>query len=155
MTAVPRRFSSALRTPRRARLIGFLGLAAALVATGCSDVGGPDDQTNRAANVAGSWSGSTIFGSNGFTTSVSLQQRDRAVTGEMTIAGAFRDALLVGEIDEFSRFNWSVNRGCEVWSGVMTIEANQVEMAGPVLVDGSRCPVVTTESATMRLDRAS
>jgi hypothetical protein len=155
MIAARHRFSSAIRTLRRARLVGFLGLAAALVATGCSDVGGPDDQTNRAANVAGSWSGSTIFGSNGFTTSVSLQQRDRAVTGEMTIAGAFRDAPLVGEIDDFNRFTWAVNRGCEVWSGVMTIEASQIEMAGPVLLDGSRCPVITTESATMQLDRAS
>lgn len=134
--------------PIAARLVVILGLTVAMGA--CDDTTGPGEQ-----GLQGAWSGTAAL-PNGFTASMDLQQTGTAISGEMSIAGSFRDRPITGTHSSSNRtFIWTVADGCDRWSGTLNISADGSEMDGPIVLDRSGCSAGSDASGTLRLDRAA
>lgn len=124
-------------------------LVLALSLSGCSDQTGLQNLV-----LTGSWTG-TITLPNGYTTSMNLSQTSTNVSGTMTIAGSFVNRNVTGTVDGDTRgFAWAVLKDCEVWGGVLTVDAEGSSMEGPVLVDRSGCVGQSNVSGTLRLSKS-
>lgn len=123
-------------------------LAAAVVA--CGDSTGPDE----ALNVAGAWQGTARL-PNAYTTTMNLQQTGSGVTGSMTVVGSIVGRTVTGQVDATDRtFMWAVSRNCEIWGGVLSIDAAGQAMSGPVLIDRTGCqPAQSNGSGTLSMTR--
>jgi hypothetical protein len=127
-------------------------VAALAVAAGCSN--NPAGPSGGGTTVAGTWSGSALL-PNGFSTRMTLQQTNTAVTGTMTLSGSYVDQLLTGTYAPSTRtFNWSVNDGCERWSGQLTLDAAGSRLSGTIAMDGRGCvPQIADASGTLTFDK--
>jgi hypothetical protein len=117
--------------------------------TACSSTG-PDG-----LDLGGEWSGVSTL-PNPFTTSASLSQTGTAVSGTLRVAGSFvQGRPVTGQVSEANRtFTWAVGNGCELWGGVLTIDAGGDAMSGPVLVNRSGCSgSPSNSSGQMQLTR--
>lgn len=124
-----------------------------LLMTG-SACGGDDATGPGGSSVAGSWSGVTSF-SSGYTTHMTLAQTGTAVSGTMSVAGAFIDNALTGTVDGTNlTLDWLVYRGCEAWSGVLTISSDGESMTGPLHVDTSGCTSGSDANGTLNLTKS-
>lgn len=130
------------------RLRHALVLALLAAASGC------DTSTPDAPDVAGRWTGSAVL-PNGFTASASLSQADETVGGTLRISGVFSETDLSGEIDALGRLAWTLQSGCERWSGILTLDASGDRMEGSINLDAGSCPDTRGASGTLRLARAS
>jgi len=129
-------------------MCGAIVFAATLV--GC---GGGTDPDN-AVNVAGQWSGTALF-PNARGTQATLQQSGTAVSGQMSVNGAFVGRAVTGQVSAQNRtLTWAVLRDCELWGGVLNVGAAGDAMSGSVLIDGSGCqPARANVSGTLSLTR--
>lgn len=137
-----------LRHTPRARSLPFLLLALAawtFPATGC------DSSETDAPDIAGSWSGVASL-PNGFSVSMDLDQRGRAVSGSADLPNR-RNTVIEGEINASDRFVWDVQVGCERWSGSLAIDEAAGEMSGSINLDGGGCAPATSANGTMTLSR--
>ena len=132
---------------RSPKVIGSLCLVALI---GCGDSGGPS-----AVGVTGDWTG-TMTLPNAYSTTATLQETGTAVSGTMRVAGSFTDQPLTGQVDGQTRaMSWTVLRGCETWSGVLTLAPGGDQMSGPVLIDRTGCqPVQPNGSGSLSLSRS-
>lgn len=127
-------------------------LASLMLATlaGCGDATGPGDVT-----VSGTWAGSITL-PNGYSASATLQQTGSAVSGTMRVSGAFVQGLpITGDVAAANRtFTWLVARGCEVWGGVLNVDAGGATMSGPVTINRVGCqPAQSNGSGQLSLTR--
>lgn len=147
--AAPREAIVSTRTTRH-HVFAALG-AALLAAASCSNPVGP---SGNSTSVAGSWSGTALL-PNGYGAYLTLQQTGTTVTGTMKVTGVFKEMPITGAVDSSTRtFTWKVSQGCELWSGTLTIAANDRDMNGPLSIDGSGCvPQVANSVGKISLTR--
>jgi hypothetical protein len=115
----------------------FGGLLVVMVLAGCSE---SDPTAPESLEIAGSWAGSVLL-PNGYGTSFNLVQNGSTISGEMRVSGSFPKGLPVtGALDASGRtFTWTVTRGCEIWGGVLNVHPNELEMAGPIVINRIGC----------------
>ncbi len=132
----------------RPSLTRWLSPLALCLLAACGSTG-PD-----ALDLSGEWSGVMSFNS-GFTTYATLDQTGGAVSGTLrTSAGFINGEPLTGTVSQADRtFTWAVGHGCELWSGVLTIDAGGASMTGPILVDKTGCSSGSNSSGTLSLTR--
>jgi hypothetical protein len=138
-----------MRTLRFSTLCG--GMALAVAAAACGDEGtGPGD----AVTVAGQWRGTALL-PNGRTTTMTLQQTGSAISGQMSVAGAFVGGSVTGQVNSANRtFTWVVGRGCEAWGGVLNVDPAGRQMSGALLIDRSACqPAQANGTGTLSMTR--
>jgi hypothetical protein len=129
---------------------GALALTTAAGACGDKDSTSPD----AALTVSGDWRGVVTF-PNGFTTTMTLTQTGTAVSGRMSVTGVFLDRTFTGQVNAQGRtLMWGVARDCELWAGVLNIDATGRQMSGAVATNGSGCqPVRANASGTLSLTK--
>lgn len=138
------------------RILRLLQCVAVLAATAgtaaCDNPAGPSGA--GATTVAGTWFGSAVLG-NGFSARMTLQQSGTTVNGTMSIAGQYVDRPLTGTYASNGRaLAWSVNDGCERWSGQLTLDAAGSRLSGTLMRDGRGCvPQIPDASGTLTFDK--
>ena len=128
-----------------------LALLFAVWATACTDTG------PGSVNIAGSWIGGSDFGgAQSVTTRMTLIQTGTAISGTIRATGALPVAgvPITGQVDTNNRtFTWAAADGCEVWGGVLNIDAAQTGMTGTILVDVSGCQSGSNSSGSLTLTK--
>ena len=115
---------------------------------------GCDLTASDTPDLAGSWVGSALL-PNGFTASATLSQAGATVGGTLRISGVFAPTDLSGDIDDLGRLSWTLQSGCERWSGTLSIDEAEDRMEGSINLDAGSCPDTRGASGTLRLERSS
>lgn len=124
-------------------------LSLSLLPTACSSSTGPS-----APNIKGTWAGSVFKNSVNLTIST---ESGGTVSGTIMVTGATTVGgdPFNGQLDSATRqLTWTMNVGCQAWSGTLDVSSNGSQMSGPASVDESTCnPPAALEQSTMSLNK--
>ena len=128
------------------RFVLFLALLAGT--SGC------DLTASDTPDLAGLWTGSALL-PNGFSASADLSQSGTTVGGTLRISGVFNPTDFSGDIDDLGRLSWTLQSGCERWSGMLSLDESEDRMEGSINLDAGSCPDTRGASGTLRLERST
>lgn len=124
------------------------GACALVLVTACSS---GSTKPSVEVDVRGRWDGSALL-PQGRVASAELTQSGTQVGGTMSVTGAFLSLAVQGVIRE-RELTWEVERGCEVWSGVLTVDPGGREMSGTLRINRTGCSGQSDGTGTLVLGR--